>query len=77
MTGLNDRNEEGKYVWVDSGDEAKNIAWLTSDPNQQPGDGDCIRLKYSATEGNTWKFADGACQDKYNFMCKMPLDRGV
>ncbi|ELU09438.1 hypothetical protein CAPTEDRAFT_29611, partial [Capitella teleta] len=70
MTGLNDRNEEGEYVWVESGEKAKNINWLKGDPNGSPGDGDCARLKFSAREGNTWKFADGGCRDRYNFICE-------
>ena len=77
MTGLNDRAQEGKYIWADSGKGATYVPWVKGDPNRRPGDGDCVRLKYFAKYGNTWLYADGGCRDRYNFICKMPLDRGV
>ena len=76
MTGLNDRAKEGEYRWVDSGRRAMYIPWVGGDPNKTPGDGDCSRLRYFAKKHNTWLMADGDCKTAYNFICKIPLDRG-
>ncbi len=77
MTGLTDRAEEGNYIWVDTGEKAEYIAWAVGDPNGIPGDGDCSRLRFLANESNTWLMADGDCDTAYNFICKMPLERGM
>ena len=68
LVGLNDQAEEGVYENVDQ-TPYWDGGWSRKDPNQRPGDGDCVRLK-KYKKDNTYRLADGNCKKKYPFLCK-------
>uniref|UniRef100_A0A6Q2ZL62 C-type lectin domain-containing protein n=1 Tax=Esox lucius TaxID=8010 RepID=A0A6Q2ZL62_ESOLU len=69
--GLNDLDEEGKYVWTDGSNA--DFSWADGAIEQQYGEEDCVALNsYKGAEG----FDDIKCNDGCTFICmtmaKMP-----
>ena len=62
--GMNDMAQEGTYVWTDGTTNNYDL-WGDADPDQQPGDGDMVRIKKDGSR----KWMDGDTQAKYPFMC--------
>lgn len=60
--GLNDKEQEGKYLWID-GTEASYTNWASGQPNNA-GDSDCVKIK---SDG---KWDDRICSEAYPVLCE-------
>lgn len=63
--GLNDRDEEGTFVWVD-GSSADYTAWSGSEPNDFFGE-DCTLVRPNG------KWNDAECDDGHTFVCEAEI----
>lgn len=72
--GLNDRNDEGGYVWAD-GTPVTYTNWSTHQPNDWNGAQDCVEvlLYGSSTLMNTWN--DLSCAATRPFVCEYPVGK--
>ena len=72
--GLNDRNDEGGYVWTD-GRPVTYTNWSTHQPNDWSGSQDCVEvlLYGSRTLINTWN--DLSCSASRPFICEYPAGK--
>ncbi|KAL8622279.1 hypothetical protein ACOMHN_043802 [Nucella lapillus] len=70
--GLEDIQEEGKFVWVSSGQEPDISHWADHEPDDRHGGEDCAAMRSS---GNWF---DDACEDTHrHFICEMPTTRNI
>jgi hypothetical protein len=63
--GLNDRVEEGRFVWID-GTEPSFTSWAPDQPNNGEGIQHCVRM----LGDGTWNDSD--CSALYPFTCRCP-----
>ena len=66
--GLNDRDNEGEYVW-ESGSSFDFEAWNEGEPNNYEGSENCVEM-YS----NTGMWNDARCRNEQGFICSFPLE---
>ena len=66
--GLNDIEKEGTWVWQDGSSSATYTNWLTTNPRQPDGDGDCLIVLH-ISDAERW--SDIACDKKYRYACSM------
>eukprot|EP00117_Sycon_ciliatum_P007514 scpid20721/ scgid10588/ Macrophage mannose receptor 1; C-type lectin domain family 13 member D; C-type lectin domain family 13 member D-like; Macrophage mannose receptor 1-like protein 1 len=71
-TGLNDRNQEGGYVWSDT-TGVQYTAWATQEPNDWRGTEDCVEVMLDkARKGWQFKWNDQGCTSKRPYVCAFP-----
>ncbi|KAK3765306.1 hypothetical protein RRG08_027312 [Elysia crispata] len=66
--GLNDKRQEGKFIWLDDKQTITNITWDRYEPNNNDN-GDCVFMSIHASYHKT--MADDPCDKKYYFICEM------
>ncbi|XP_035671557.1 uncharacterized protein LOC118412665 [Branchiostoma floridae] len=59
--GLRDKEEEGKHVWEDGEELGRFRAWGPGEPNNQPGDSDCVRIEKATGFIGANKWRDFPC----------------
>ncbi|XP_076157588.1 galactose-specific lectin nattectin-like isoform X2 [Alosa pseudoharengus] len=77
--GLNDRQTEGEWLWVDNTPLTNKGFWLENEPdnwkgvnNQYPDGEDCVRMGVKNFIANSAAagWVDTACERKYKFICE-------
>ena len=66
--GLNDRDEEGEYIW-ESGTTFDFEAWNEGEPNNYEGSENCVEM-YS----NSGVWNDVRCRNEQGYICSNPLE---
>merc|ERR1719244_2420888 len=64
--GLNDRDSEGGYEWLD-GKPFRFAHWAPGEPDNQGGSEDCVVWDVTA---NNW--SDESCYLTWSFICQVP-----
>ncbi|KAK3792546.1 hypothetical protein RRG08_011997 [Elysia crispata] len=65
--GLHDREQEGRFRWLDENKEAKYTAWVKSEPNGKDRE-NCVEINHPVLPDGTWN--DLSCSDKNKFICE-------
>lgn len=71
-TGLNDRYEEGGYMWSDNTPLAF-TAWSTNQPNDWNGAQDCVQVALRGRHPLTWN--DISCAAQRPYICEAPAGK--
>ncbi|XP_070560954.1 C-type lectin domain family 19 member A-like [Ptychodera flava] len=67
--GLNDRDFEGNFVWID-GTPVTYTNWHDGEPNDSGiGGEDCVEV--DGTRSDPWKWNDNSCGNEQPFVCKI------
>ena len=68
--GLNDKNNEGVFVWIDGiNATANNIEWKTNEPNNSGQGEDCAVMNWSNRKTN-----DLSCEKNKYGLCEQKID---
>ncbi|XP_078684348.1 alpha-N-acetylgalactosamine-specific lectin-like [Branchiostoma floridae x Branchiostoma belcheri] len=66
--GLHDWREEGRFEWVDGSALGSYSSWAPGQPNNDPGDQDCVL--YSTQSSLKDKWFDYDCHQRFYFICQ-------
>ncbi|XP_034236316.1 C-type lectin mannose-binding isoform-like [Thrips palmi] len=69
--GASDLAQQGKYVWMSTGEPVVYSNWLAGEPNHLTENGEvehCVHL-WEQSHGFTWN--DKICSTLFNFICEM------
>eukprot|EP00058_Branchiostoma_floridae_P006413 XP_002591901.1 hypothetical protein BRAFLDRAFT_89421 [Branchiostoma floridae] len=76
--GLKDEEEEGKHVWEDGEELGRFRAWGPGEPNNQPGDSDCVRIEKATGFIGANKWRDFPCTlGTFGVICEKGKSRWV
>ena len=65
--GLNDREQEGRYVWVHNNQLVAYTKLYTGEPNNSYNE-DCTLLYHETGRRGRWNYAQ--CNRAFNYICK-------
>ncbi|XP_066289159.1 uncharacterized protein [Branchiostoma lanceolatum] len=69
--GLNDIQQEGRFVWEDGQILGSFHDWASSEPNNQPdGNADCVFIEKATSLVFAIKWRDYACNGRFGFICE-------
>ncbi|CAH1270774.1 PXDN [Branchiostoma lanceolatum] len=69
--GLNDIQQEGRFVWEDGQVLGSFHDWASSEPNNQPdGNADCVFIEKATSLVFAIKWRDYACNGRFGFICE-------
>lgn len=63
--GLSDKQQEGKWKWVDGTDLVGGGFWQAGEPNNSDGNEDCVEVSRSASAWN-----DAPCDRRFAWVCE-------
>ncbi|XP_060551516.1 perlucin-like protein [Ruditapes philippinarum] len=63
--GLNDIQEEGVWVWVESSSSASYLNWRPNEPNSVGNDENCVVI-----DKNSGQWLDVACHNFFHYICE-------
>lgn len=74
--GLNDKQSEGTWAWVEDGSQATYYSWYPGEPNSQGANEDCVEAyRRATTSPDDGKWNDIVCTEntnRYRYICQYP-----